>query len=341
MSEMFANVHRILFVRVHRQSSRRVLSWRRSGHKAEFNMRDIKKKIVMLRQFYSPQRYASNPLEYQRLQKIVVEGRDQQFVGLVGFPEQSAWSKRCSGEVRFTELELKRMAKFFHLDEIVNEGEQGWQLLTDRIPHEHFVVRLVEKGYGTLRAFRGEHTKPVTNPTRVEFLHPLLSFAAGNLDIEVIEVAAERGAAEQHELQEHALLRLLAAWTPYAYRVTAEQDISGDLYVLEISSAIDGDCASCMMVAPSKLHGRSFFTSPTMVPEAKGGTEIQTFKMSDKSPRCTTVAIVTAQPLRDLPVPGVKQYFTPLSVEHLRLLATQVTEMASSVMRGTCTLGLC
>ncbi len=133
-------------------------------------------------------------------------------------------------------------------------------------------------------------------------------FPARDLDIQVVELAGERGAAERHELEEQSLLRSLRAWTPYAYEVTGGPDISGNLYIFEISSTIGGDRAACAMIAPSKLHANAFFISPTVVPETKAGAERASFKMSDRDARCTTIAFVTAKPLRDLPVPRPNNY---------------------------------
>jgi hypothetical protein len=303
-------------------------------------MNDVRRKITMLRQFYSAKRYASTPLDYARLQKLVVHGRDQQFIPLIGFNDHPSWSRRLGKDGRFTEMELKRIAKFFHLDEITHESEEGWQLLTDRLPHEYFAVRLVEKGYGTLRSVPNSLAVPAANPSRADFLNSLLSFPARALDIQVVEIAEERGAAERHDLEEQNLLRLFRAWTKYEYQITGDSNTSGNLYVLEVSSTIGGDRAACVMIAPSVLHPNKFYTSPTVVPETLGKEERTSFKMSDKDARCTTIAFVTTQPLLDLPVPRPNSYFATLPIESVYLLAEQLATLKPSASRGICTLGL-
>lgn len=304
-------------------------------------MNDFRNKIAMLRRFYSPERYSANPLAYRSLQRTVVEGREKEFIPLIGFRDQTAWSKGCAGKRRFTEAELKFIARFFHLDDLVEPGEEGWELLTDLHPHEHFAVRLVRKGYGTLQSFRGAFGEPAGDAaTLADFVTPLLGFVASHLDIDVVAVTGERGAAERDELEEQGLLAAFPAWTPYAYRICADQAMVGHLYLLEISSAIGGGHATCALVAPSRLHAGTFFKSAMYVPATPAGLPATSFKMSDRQARCTTIAFVTEQALPDIPAPLGDTFFAALSLEAIRLLAAQLADMPSAVFRGMGMLGL-
>ena len=303
-------------------------------------MNYIKHKIKLLRMFYAAHRYAPNPLESDRLHKIIVEGREQQFIPLIGINSPSTWSRLIGGQEEFSKTLLKRIAHVFHLADIAEEGEEGWHLLTDLISHPAFAARLVARSYGTLGSVHSSLAMPAKQPNRTDFLRSFLSIPAGELNINVITSAAERGAAERHELEELNLLQRLRPWTPYSYEVSGDRTLSGDLYVLEICSAIGGDNASCTMVAPSKLNARSFFFSPTIVPPSKPGEEPISFKMSDRDARCTTIAFVTPQPLRNLPEPRPGNFFAKLSIENVYLLSEQLAEMKSPIFRGICTLGL-
>ena len=303
-------------------------------------MKEVKHKIDVLRMFYAADRYAPSPLERERLHKIVVEGREQQFFPLIGINSQSTWSRLINDQEKFSEARLKRIAQFFHLDEIAEEGWEGWHLLTERMAHREFAAHLVAMGYGTLASVQTKLTMPAKSPNRTDFLRSLLSMPAGDLTIDVIVSAAERGAAERYELEELKLLHRLQPWTPYSYEVSGDPTLSGDLYILEVSSAIGGGNASCTMVAPSKLHTRPFFTNPTIAPPPRPGKEPISFRMSDKDARCTTIAFVTPKPLHDLPEPRLDNFFAKISIENVYLLSAQLAEMGPSVFRGICTLGL-
>jgi len=297
-------------------------------------------KIKLLRMFYAADRYAPSPLDRERLHKIVVEGREQQFFPLIGIKNQSTWSRLINGQDRFSEARLKQIARIFHLDEIAEEGWEGWHLLTERMAHQEFAAYLVAMGYGTLASVQTKLTMPTKHPNKTDFLGSLLSMAAGDLTIDIIAGAAERGAAERYELEELKLLHRLRAWTPYSYKVSGDTAPNGNLYILEISSAIGGDYASCTMVTPSKLHTQAFFTNPTIAPPSRPGKEPIWFRMSDKDARCTTVAFVTPKPLRDLPEPRLDNFFAKISIEKIYMLSAQLAEMGPSVFRGICTLGL-
>jgi hypothetical protein len=306
-------------------------------------MNNFKHKIATLRRFYSPQRYAANAVEHDALQRIVVEGREKEFIGKIGFSLQSTWSKRCKDPTTFTPVELKIIANFFHLDDLTRPGEAGWQLLTDAYSSEEVTLRLVQHGYGTLRTFRG--TLPVAagdSATLAEFRNPFLAVPAGPLDLAVIEGRASRGAAEQDELEALPLLQLVAPRGPYAYRVAAESKAIGFLYIFELSSDANGGRAAGALIAPSRLHPDADFSSPTLVPQARGASGPGAFVMSDRYPRCTTIAFVTERPLENLPPRAEDKLFAEVSLEVAHLLAAQLARVAASsaVLRGVCMLGL-
>ncbi|WP_165191742.1 hypothetical protein [Caulobacter soli] len=296
-----------------------------------------------MRRLYSPQRYSTNPLEHARLQKVVVEGFEKQFIPLIGFRDQSTWSKRCADPRIFKEAELRIIAKFFHLHELTEPSEEAWRLLTDQYSYEEFNLRLVKNAYGTFESYRGILPTPAgDSATAADFLHALMAFSAAPLDIEVLELTRARGAAERDELEEQALLRRLPPGASYAYRLGMDRKVTGFLYVFEISSDARGRQAACAMVAPSPLHAELRFANPTLVPEPFSSAARTGFTMSDRFARCTTVGVVTDRALTALPRPAPDRNFAWLGLETIRLLARQIADQSlqTTVYRGLFTLGL-
>jgi hypothetical protein len=303
--------------------------------------RRLGKKVELLRLLFDVERYVPDSRTHYRVAHDLKHNK--RLCAWLGFQSPTVWSKTASGERPATEAELRKIAKEFHLGELVNDPDRAWLLLTDQMTFQNFAALCVDNRYGVLRdapdfmVLRGRD-----KPNRADYRLPLLAIATDYAELQVMRVAVstERGAMEDDAEKEEELFERVPPGAYYHYRIgSTEEPVSGYLTMIEVTTRSDGSAAA-QLIAPSRMHPEPFFSRQIVVPRTASIAPQRNFRMDEVIGLVDAFAFITANPLGDLPSPSEGKRFVPLSAYDVRTIAESLRLSGSRapIFRGMKTI---